>query len=401
MIEMAGVRMVSEILIEIVTAIGRFLLNPLLYIVIIFAILLGYRRVKQERKYFNRRIIWGWTELIGQWKDGWLYALLISLISMIAGLTVPKEFLIILIAVSIVALVLYFINALSPIFTMGIATLAIWAMSYYHWSFSWWKISFEDVNLDDGAVVTITILAGLCVIAEGLLIRRAAMKVTTPSIEKTKRGMQAIVYRSRNVWVLPIFFVMPGDAISAVLPYWPLFTIGDSQFAFVLFPFVIGFAKLVRKELPALKLPKIGRSVLLLGQLILIGGLAAYFEPMIGFLTLGIGALIRIIMSIYFAQQDKTDHYAVAPSTKGAIIAAVLPDSPAEKMGLLAGECIRKVNGVTIFTENELYEALQLNAAHCRLEVLDRNNEIRLTQHVIYSNDHYRIGLLLAEPRDV
>lgn len=401
MIEMAGVRMVSEILIEIVTAIGRFLLNPLLYIVIIFAILLGYRRVKQERKYFNRRIIWGWTELIGQWKDGWLYALLISLISMIAGLTVPKEFLIILIAVFIVALVLHFINALSPIFTMGIATLAIWVMSYYQWSFSWWKISFEDVNLDDGAVVTITILTGLCVIAEGLLIRRAAMKVTTPSIEKTKRGMQAIVYRSRNVWVLPIFFVMPGDAISAVLPYWPLFTIGDSQFAFVLFPIVIGFAKLVRKELPALKLPKIGRSVLLLGQLILIGGLAAYFEPMIGYLTLGIGALIRIIMSIYFAQQDKTDHYAVAPSTKGAIIAAVLPDSPAEKMGLLAGECIRKVNGVTIFTENELYEALQLNAAHCRLEVLDRNNEIRLTQHVIYSNDHYRIGLLLAEPRDI
>jgi len=57
-------------------------------IVIIFAIILGYRRVKQERKYFNRRIIWGWTELIGQWKDGWLYALIISVISIGAGLTV-------------------------------------------------------------------------------------------------------------------------------------------------------------------------------------------------------------------------------------------------------------------------------------------------------------------------
>ncbi|MNH30491.1 Cell division topological determinant MinJ [compost metagenome] len=99
--------------------------------------------------------------------------------------------------------------------------------------------------------------------------------------------------------------------------------------------------------------------------------------------------------------QDKTDIYAVAQSTKGAIIAAVLPDSPAEKMGLLVGECIRKVNGRPVFTEAELYEALQLNAAHCRLEVLDLNNEIRLTQHVIYSNDHYRIGLLLAEQRDI
>ncbi|KPN97447.1 PDZ domain-containing protein [Lysinibacillus sp. ZYM-1] len=393
--------MVSEILLEIVTAIGRFLLNPLLYITIVFATLLGYRRVKQERKYFNRRIIWGWTELIGQWKDGWLYALIISLISMVAGLTVPKVFLIIVIAVSIVALALYFMNALSPILTMGIATLAIWAMSSYNWSFSWRNISLTGVNLEDGAIVTITILVGLCVIAEGLLIRRAAMNVTTPCMEKTKRGMQAIVYRSRNVWVLPIFFVIPGDAIAAVLPYWPQFTIGDTSFALILFPLVIGFSKLIRKELPVLILPKIGRSVLILGQLILIGGLAAYLEPLIGFITLALGAIIRIIISIYYAGQDKTDHYAIAPSTKGAIIAAVLPDSPAEKMGLLAGECIRKVNGVAIFTENELYEALQLNAAHCRLEVLDRNNEIRLTQHVIYSNDHYRIGLLLAEQRDV
>ncbi|XRD25673.1 hypothetical protein AABM34_03580 [Lysinibacillus fusiformis] len=145
--------------------------------------------------------------------------MLISLISVAAGLTVPKAFLIIVIAVSVVGLVLYFLNAMSPILTMGIATLAIWAMSYYNWSFTWWNISLAGVDLENGAIVTISILVGLCVIAEGLLIRRAAMKVTTPCVEKTKRGMQAIVYRSRNVWVLPIFFVMPGDAISAVFPY--------------------------------------------------------------------------------------------------------------------------------------------------------------------------------------
>ncbi|MEK5230829.1 PDZ domain-containing protein [Lysinibacillus sp. FSL K6-0232] len=393
--------MVSDIFIEIVTAIGRFLLNPLLYIATIFAILLGYRRVKQERKYFHRRIIWGWTELIGQWKEGWLYALIISIISIAAGLTVPKVFLIVLIVISVVALILYCVNALSPILTIGIATAIVWAMFYYNFTFSWWKISLEGIDVMEGAIVAITILAGLSVIAEGLLIRRAALKVATPCVEKTKRGMQAIVYRTRNVWVLPILFVMPGDRIVAALPYWPQFTIGENSFALVLFPLVIGFSKLIRKNLPALVLPKIGRSVLLLGQLILIGGLAAYFEPLIALVTLALGAIIRISISMYYAWQDKTDHYAVAPSTKGAVIAAVLPDSPAEKMGLLAGECIRKVNGVAIFTENELYEALQLNAAHCRLEVLDRNNEIRLTQHVIYSNDHYRIGLLLAEPRDV
>ena len=254
----------------------------------------------------------------------------------------------ILLAISALALLLFFINALSPIYTMGLTTLAIWLMYHYNWTFSWWKISLEGVNLLDGSIITITVLAGLSVIAEGILIRRTAMKVTTPRVEKTKRGMQAIVYRSRNVWILPIFFVIPGDIIPVDFPYWPQFTLGESTFALVLFPLVIGFSKLTRKELPTVQLPKIGRAVLILGQLILIGGLVAALEQFIGFITLAIGAVIRIIITIYYALQDKTDIYAVAPNSKGAIIAAVLPDSPAEKMGLLAGECIRKVNGQAI-----------------------------------------------------
>lgn len=398
---MAGVRMVSNILIEILTAIVRFLLNPVVYIAIILAIFLGYNRVKQERKFFNRRIIWGWTELIGQWKSGWLYALIISIISVVAGLTVPKTFLLVLLAISVAALVFFFINALSPIYTMGLATLVVWGMYTYDWTYSWWRISLEGIDVLDGAIVTITILAGLSVIAEGTLIRRVAMTVASPRVEQTKRGMQAIVYRTRKLWVLPIVFIVPGGAIAAYLPYWPHFTLGETTFALVLFPVVIGFSKKTRKHLPVIQLPKMGRAVLLLGQLLVVGGLGAYFEPIVGCITLAIGVIIRLGISIYYTWQDQTDVYAVAPSSKGAIIAAVLPDSPAEKMGLLAGECIRKVNGQPIYTENQLYEALQINAAHCRLEVFDRNNEIRLTQHVIYSTDHYRIGLLLAEPREL
>lgn len=398
---MAGVRMASDILIEIVTAIVRFLLNPVVYIAIVVAIFLGYSRVKQERKFFNRRIVWGWTELIGQWKNGWLFALIISLISVAAGLTVPRTFLLVLLAISLLTMVFFFINALSPIYTMGLATLAVWGMYTYDWTFSWWKISLEGMDLLNGAIVTITILTGLCVIAEGMLIRRVATTVSSPRVEKTKRGMQAIIYRTRKLWVLPIVFLIPGEGIAAYIPYWPHFTLGETTFSLVLFPIVIGFSKKTRKYVPIIQLPKMGRAVLLLGQLIVAGGLGAYFEPVIGFITLATGVIIRLVISIYYAVQDQTDVYAVAPSTSGAIIAAVLPDSPAEKMGLLVGECIRKVNGQPVYTESELYEALQINAAHCRLEVLDRNNEVRLTQHVIYSTDHYRIGLLLAEQRDL
>ena len=397
---MAGVRMVSDIVIEFVTAIVRFLLNPVVYIAILFAIFLGYSRVKQERKYFNRRIVWGWTELVGQWKHGWLLAIIISLISVVAGLTVPKTFLFIWLVILLAFMALFFILALSPMYTMSLAALAVWTLSYYGWTFSWKGISLEGSDLLDGAIVTITILTGLSVLAEGLLIRRVATIVSSPRIEKTKRGMQAIMYRTRKLWVLPIVFLVPGEGLTAYMPYWPQFTLGETSFAVVLFPLVIGFSKKTRKEVPAVQLPKIGRAVYWLGLVLLAGGIAAYFEPLIGFVALAVGFILRLGITIYYAIQDQKDVYAVAPSTKGAIIAAVLPDSPAEKMGLLAGECIAKVNGQRVFTERELYEALQINAAHCRLEVLDRNNEIRLTQHVIYSTDHYRIGLLLAEQRD-
>lgn len=65
-------------------------------------------------------------------------------------------------------------------------------------------------------------------------------------------------------------------------------------------------------------------------------------------------------------------------------------------MGLLRGEVIRKVNGIAITNESELYEAIQVNAAHCRLEVLDHNLEVRLRQHVIFRHDHHRLGLLVV-----
>ena len=86
-----------------------------------------------------------------------------------------------------------------------------------------------------------------------------------------------------------------------------------------------------------------------------------------------------------------------AYKSHGVMIVAVLPDSPAEKMGLKTGEVTRKVNGMPVHNELELYKAIQINAAHCKLEVLDHQNELRLTQHVVYSKDHYRIGLLVAE----
>lgn len=386
-----------DILREVVLGIGKMFLNPLLYIAVIMSIYLGYRRVKRERKYFHRRILWGWSEFVGLFKEGLLWTLIISVLATAIGLTLPIEFLYFLTIGTIVALFVNVFHVVSPIITFA-SSLAVCILMYnQEWTLNWFGTALEGINVLDGAAVTITIVAGLLLVAEGLLIRKFGAIYASPIIENTSRGLKAVAFLSKKVWVLPIFFIVPGGVIPAFFPWWPQFSLGATEFSIVLFPVVLGFQQMARHTLPIYFYPRLGHSVLILGELVIIGGLVGYFQPIVALIALGVGAVARVGISSWYAVRERKDVYAVSAKSNGAMIAAVLPNSPAEKMGLVAGEIIRKVNGVEVHTEAELYEALQINAAHCRLEVLDHNNELRLTQHVVYSDDHYRIGLLLAE----
>lgn len=187
-----------------------------------------------------------------------------------------------------------------------------------------------------------------------------------------------------------------GDVIPTYLPYWPQFTLGETAFSFVVFPFVIGFQQKSQHSLPIHFFAGYGKIVWQLGIVITIIAAIGYFEPLVSAIAILIGVIARLLITIIKYQQEKTGNYAVSPQSNGVMIAGVLSGSPAEKMGLLIGERIVKVNGQKVENEQELYEAVQINAAHCRLEVLDSNGELRLRQHILFRHDHYRLGLILV-----
>ena len=388
--------MYVDILLELLRAIGRFFINPLFYIAIIFAIFLGYRRVKRERKSFNIRILSGWSELKNSLLASLTVSLILSFIMIAVGLTMTPEFLLVLIAITILGLVLYTFYVLSPVVLFTVSAAVLVLLEAVGQSFTIFGVEISGAMWHDAIFTPICIVAGLLCIGEGIQIRKYGAYLASPILEKTKRGLKAVSYLAKQIWILPIFMLIPGDIIPSYVPYWPQFTIGEEAFSLVLFPFVIGFQQMTRKTLPVYFYPKLAKSVTWLGIVVVLGGIAAYFMAEIAFIVLVSGACVRLYMSLQYKLRDRDDVYAVAPNSKGATIAAVLPNSPAEKMGLLAGEIIKKVNGREVQTERELYEALQVNAAHCKLEVLDHKQELRLTQHVVHSDDHHRIGLLLA-----
>lgn len=319
--------MYSTIVVEIVMAIGRFFMNPLLYIALMVALFIGYRRVKRERKYFNTRILSGWSEFKGLFQVGILLPLVISFISIAVGLTVSVEFLLLVSMLSIIALMLYVFHLLSPIIIFTIAFGVLVVMDMQNWTVSYFGFDFAGVSYTSGLAVTIPLLAGMVLIAEGIFIRKDGSKYATPIMEKTKRGLNAVAYFSKKIWVLPVVFIVPGSAIDAYFPWWPHFSLGAEQFTLVLFPVVIGFQQLTRRTMPLYVYPKLGRSVIILGQLVLLGGLGAYFEPLIGVGVLLLGLVARLGISISYKRSERNDSYAVIRSSRGAMIAAVLPDS--------------------------------------------------------------------------
>lgn len=378
-------------------AIATFFLNPVFYIALLAATMLGYFRVKKERRIFRTRIVYGGTEFKRLLKDGWLYALILSVIIAAAGLAVPMEWLIALSVISIIVMLTGFYHAASFIYLASAAVLAVWLFEANGWSV---KLGFAEMagrSFSDGWLLSVALIAGLLLFIESRMVEKAGAAAASPRLHKSARGLRAAAYISRRLWLIPAVLVVPGQMVSEYAPYWPQLPIGETAFSFVLFPLVFGFQGRSKRTLPVYLYPKIAKSIAWVSILTIAMALFGFlWLPMAG-IALAVGAVARLAVTLYFAQQERSGNYAVTPQAQGVMIIDVLPGSPAEKMGLERGEIIRKVNGTTVTNETELYEAIQLNAAHCRLEVIDHNLEVRLRQHVVFRHDHHRLGLLIVE----
>jgi hypothetical protein len=386
----------QEIGLELLKGISKLFINPLFYIAILFAILLGYVRVKRERRSFRTRILWGWTEMKRMFADIWVFAVILSILSIGIGLTVTTDWIATYSIISAILVMLFMYQLGSPIVAAALAIGAMWIgfemnLTFSFLTFDWFgEMNWIQLSLP------VALIIGAAVIVEGLLISKTGAESASPILVKSSRGLTAASYLSKRLWMIPLLVIVPGDVIQEFSPYWPQFTFGSESFGLVLFPVVIGYQQKTRRSLPVNLFPKLGMSVAAVGLGTVILSITAFWFPVMAAISLAIGAIARIGVWLNFAIKERQGNHAVAPKDSGVMIAGVLPDSPAEKMGLVIGECIRKVNGQTVSNERELYEAIQINAAHCRLEVLDHQGEVRLRQHVIYRHDHHRLGLLVV-----
>src|SRR5690606_29626370 len=146
-------------------------------------------------------------------------------------------------AIAILSMVSFFYQTASPIYFATIAFFGLYALQRFMPDFTFRGWSPGSVDLLGEMALTVAVIAGLFLIAEGFLVRRHSGVYASPFLTSTNRGLRAAAYKSKRLWLLPIVFLVPGDFLSAFTPYWPQFTLGETTFSFLPVPIIIGFSQ--------------------------------------------------------------------------------------------------------------------------------------------------------------
>ncbi|MEH7378025.1 PDZ domain-containing protein [Neobacillus drentensis] len=387
--------MVETWLVELLKGTGKLFLHPVLYYLVFLTGILGVTRVKRERKNFHIRAHDAYFELRQLFPQGVLIGLVLSIIIVAAGIAVPFATILLIAVFTFLWSLTTNVRWISPAYTIGAAFFAIILIAENNWSIPLFTKSF--LSLGDKVYPSVVVVLGLMLIAEGILIFKNGGKGTSPKLAKSKRGQNVGLHEGKRLWMLPLFLLIPGNALQLPFDWWPVFHLGSQEYSLMLVPFAVGFHQKVKGMLPKVAIQLHGRRVIALGVFVTLLSIAGYWLPLSSIVVAALAVLGRELITLMTMMKDDNLPFYFSKKNQGLMIIGVIPESPASKMGLQVGEIISKANGVLVRDEKVFYEALQKNRAHCKLEVLDTNGEIRLLQRALYEGDHHELGILFVQ----
>ncbi len=382
-------------LLELLKGAGKLFLHPLFYYFVFLAGLLGVSRVKRERKNFHVRAKDALYELRQLFPLGLLIGLILSIITVAAGLVIPFAAVLLTGVFMLLLSLVSRVRVLSPAYAVGAAFFVLTYVAGKSWDIPLIGTYFE--SLEDKVYPSVAILLALLMIGEGILISRNGSKGTSPKLAKSKRGQTVGVHEAKRLWMLPVFLLIPGEILETPFAWWPVFKMGDNLYSLMLVPFGIGFQQQIQGMLPKEAVRRYGGQVLGVGLLVFVIAVAGYWYPIASIAAAAAAIIGREGIALVQRMRDDNRPFYFAKQNHGVMILGIIPGSPAERMELQVGELITKVNGSAVNDEQSLYEALQRNGAHCKLEVLDTNGQIRFVQRALYEGDHHELGILFVQ----
>lgn len=365
-------------------------LNPLFYWFFLVTLIASRRRIKQERIDFTYKVFPLFEEWFREKRYGVIYGFILSILLLLLGVSLPP----IMLAGIVFFTMLYTLrgrfNFLFSTYIFGSTALVLFFLPLY---LDYLPSLIQQTPQPLDWVVFVSLM-GIFTFVEVLMLKRVQNNNTFPEKYLGKRGKQIGGHRLKKITMVPLMFFFPIGELEVFFEYWPILQVGGESYGFILFPFIIGFEYFLQTERPEAFVKRLSKVLVSIALITIILGVIGYFLPAFTLVAILFIMIAREILHYKISSHEQQNQSIYSPVTKGAKVLAVHPYSPASEMGIEIGEVITKVNGMRIETASDFYEALQINLAFSKLEVLDENGEVRFTQRAYFDGDHHQLGLV-------
>ncbi|WP_458122399.1 PDZ domain-containing protein [Paenibacillus sp. Z6-24] len=377
-------------------AIGQLLSQPFYYIFLI-GLLLHYRRQGLlERKLFNIRVHVYAGRVVRTVITGLIIGVILSAVMLGIGIHIEKEVIwclgIIIVLLSLIRLRLaHLMDALAVLVILHVALLLApsWQPA------GWFGEAVQAIRHAD--LPGLLVIGVLLQLAEAILFRVQGPGLSSPVVIEGKRGKPVGAYAMEAFWPVPLWLLMPA-AEGFMLPWSPLHSgeFWSGGAAVTALPVMIGCSILTQSRLPVDKARIVSRRLLLSSLVLLVLVAVALWWAPLAVLVIWIAVIWREVI-VYLSRREELESIPLYTETlRGLRVLDVIPGSPAHELGIRAAETVYKVNGVPVHHPQSLHEALRMNPAFCKLEILNIHGESKFLQRAIYAGDHHQLGMIFA-----
>lgn len=371
----------------ILKLIGSYLLTPVLWLGILYVIISYNQRINKERKQFRVAINKDFYEGRNFIKYGLFFFVMGSLISMILGLTLPTNSVYIYQILVVLAFLINGFSITSMLLVMTAAGILELVVPRF--------ITFFGDVFPEISGPSWLLLIFISILADYYLKRNMKKHPLSPRIKSGKRGRNIATYLGRETIVFPLLVLIPSGTLSSTLNFWPVFNIGNQKFSLILFPiFISTSVKVIKRAKERVIQDKLKNTELLLGLTFILIVLTKFMSRLF-LISLIILTVVSIFLEIKLRKKEKDANSWYVETDEGIRIISVQPETPAAKMKLQPGDVILTCNNRVVNSEEEFYQALQLNSAYCHVKVRTYEGDLRIAESAIFMDSPHEIGLIL------
>ncbi len=221
-------------------------------------------------------------------------------------------------------------------------------------------------------------LVGILHLTESLLIYLSGHRSASPIYLKTSGGEVVGGYSLQCFWPLPLvglwaLAVAESSQMfvgSIPMPeWWPLLgTVmnlgGDEKIVYLMFPIVagLGYSDMALSSDPVDKRRKTARNLAIYSVLLSAVAITAVYIPVMAI----IAALLAPLGHEFLIHKGNKEEYSSPPlfsadNVDGLQVLAVIPQTPAEKVGLQRGDNLIAINDMDLHSELDFWNAVRLN----------------------------------------